>query len=166
MECRVNQPGVNGKSNGPDDVRAVMTETWFRRLLGGRRGQLHEVELEPLRTPGGVDGPGGDEEDEGEREAADDLGLVVALGAGVEEADRAEREDRVEPGDRPGGEEQGDQAEDEVDVDEHGDDALEDRPRSFDQGDDDDAALPPDLADSFGQLDLLLREIRMDAEEA
>ena len=35
-----------------------------------------------------------------------------------------------------------------------------------DQGDDDDAALPPDLADSFGQLDLLLREIRMDAEEA
>ena len=33
-------------------------------------------------------------------------------------------------------------------------------------GDDDDVALPPDLADSFGQLDLLLQEIRLDAEGA
>jgi len=44
--------------------------------------------------------------------------------------------------------------------------AIETLWQGEDQGDDDDAALPPDLADSFGQLDLLLREIRMDAEEA
>jgi len=35
-----------------------------------------------------------------------------------------------------------------------------------DQGDDGDVALPADLADSFGQLDLLLQEIRLDAEGA
>jgi len=26
-ECRSNEPRVNGKSNGPDNVRAVVTET-------------------------------------------------------------------------------------------------------------------------------------------
>ena len=45
--------------------------------------------------------------------------------------------------------------------------AIETLWQGEDQGtDDDDGALPPDLADSFGQLDLLLQEIRLDAEGA
>ena len=44
--------------------------------------------------------------------------------------------------------------------------AIETLWQGEDQGDDEDVALPPDLADSFGQLDLLLQEIRLDAGEA
>ena len=44
--------------------------------------------------------------------------------------------------------------------------AIETLWQGEDQGDEPDAALPPDLADSFGQLDLLLKEIRLDAEGA
>jgi len=44
--------------------------------------------------------------------------------------------------------------------------AIETLWQGEDQGDDGDVALPADLADSFGQLDLLLQEIRLDAEGA
>ena len=96
------------------------------------------MQLEPFRAPRGIDRPGGDEEQKGDREAADNLGLIFALGTNVQERDRGEGENRVEPGNRARGLEEGDDAHDEVDIDEDGDDALEERLGPLDQGDDDD----------------------------
>ena len=83
-----------------------------------------------------MDGPGSNEQDKGNRETADDLGLVFALGSDVEEGDSGEGEDRMEPGDGAHRIKEREEADDEVDVDEDGDDALEDGLRALGQGDD------------------------------
>ena len=57
----------------------------------------------------------------------------------MEQGDGGEGEDRVEPGDRTGGVEESDESYDEVDIDEHGDDALELGLRALDEGHHDDS---------------------------